>query len=60
MKHNWKTKKPKKAQEDHLEEGKTAMPTKGTKTDEPSKIAKKRQEKLKIKKLKTPPEINSP
>jgi hypothetical protein len=36
------------------------MPTKGTKSGEPSKIAKKSQEKLKIKKLKTPPEINSP
>jgi hypothetical protein len=39
----------------HLEEGKIVRPTKGTKSDKPSKIAKKSQEKLKI----TPPESNS-
>jgi hypothetical protein len=38
-----------KAQEDHLEEGKTARPTKGMKNGEPRKIAKKSKEKLKTK-----------
>jgi hypothetical protein len=41
--------KAKKAQEDHLEEGKAARPTKGTKSGKPSKMAKKSQEKLKTK-----------
>jgi hypothetical protein len=42
MKHNKKTKSQEKAQEGYLEEGKTARPTKGMKSDKPSKIAKKR------------------
>jgi hypothetical protein len=35
-------KKPRKAQEGHLEEGKPQKPTKGTKMAKPSKMAKKR------------------
>jgi hypothetical protein len=47
MKHNSKTKKLRKAQENHIEQGKAARPTKGT---------KKRQTKQKSKKkLKTLP-----
>jgi hypothetical protein len=42
MKHSRKTKKPRKAQEGHLEEEKTTMPTKGTKNGKPRKRAKKR------------------
>jgi hypothetical protein len=41
--------KLRKAQEGHLEEGKAAKPTIGTKSSKPSKMAKKSQEKLKIK-----------
>jgi hypothetical protein len=52
--------KAKKGSRRSSRRGKTAMPTKDTKSSEPSKIANKSQEKLKIKKLKTPPEINSP
>jgi hypothetical protein len=33
--------KPRKAQEGHLGEGKIAKPTKGTKSNKPSKMAKK-------------------
>jgi hypothetical protein len=32
MKHIWKTKKPRKVQEGHLEEGTPQKPTKGTKS----------------------------
>jgi hypothetical protein len=46
-----------KAQKDHLEEGKTARTTKGTKKQQTKKNSK---EKLKIEKLKTPTKINSP
>jgi hypothetical protein len=53
-------KKPRKAQEGHLEEGKVARPTKGTKSGKPIKIVRKsskpkqiEQEKLKIEKHKT-------
>jgi hypothetical protein len=35
------TKKPRNAQKGHLEEGKTATPTKGTKSGKPRKRAKK-------------------
>jgi hypothetical protein len=49
MKHSQKTKRQRKAQESHLEEGKTVRPTNGK--------PKKGKEKLKIK---TPPETNSP
>jgi hypothetical protein len=41
MKHSQKIKKPRKAQEGHLEEGKTARPKKGIKSGKPSKIVKK-------------------
>jgi hypothetical protein len=41
MKHSQKTKKPRKAQEGHLEEGKTARPRKGTKSGKPNKMVKK-------------------
>jgi hypothetical protein len=41
MKHSYKTKKPRKAQEGHQEEGKTTRLTKGTKSDKPRKMAKK-------------------
>jgi hypothetical protein len=39
---------------------KTVKPTNGMKSSKPSKMAKKSLEKLKIIKLKTPPETNSP
>jgi hypothetical protein len=48
MKHNYKTTNQRKAQESHLEEGKTAKPTDNTKSFKP----RKGKEKLK---LKTPP-----
>jgi hypothetical protein len=41
MKHNWKTKSQEKAQEDHLEEGKAAKPTKARKTVNQVKMVKK-------------------
>jgi hypothetical protein len=48
-----------KAQEGHLEKGKTAKPAKSTKSGKPTKIAKKSQQKLKRSKThKTPREID--
>jgi hypothetical protein len=41
MKHSEKTKRQRKAQEDHLEEEKTAKPKKGVKSGKASKMAKK-------------------
>jgi hypothetical protein len=40
MKHNSKNKKPRKAQEGHLEEGKPQNPTKGTKNGKAKKNGK--------------------
>jgi hypothetical protein len=48
-----------KAQEGHLEKGKTAKPAKSTKSGKPTKIAKKSQQKLKRSKThKTPRETD--
>jgi hypothetical protein len=65
MKHSRIPKKPRKAQEGHLEEGKAAIPTKGRKSGKPRKRVRKsskpkqtEQEKLKNSKLplkSTPP-----
>jgi hypothetical protein len=41
MKHIWKTKSQRKAQEGHLEERKAAKPSNGTKCGKPSKMANK-------------------
>jgi hypothetical protein len=51
MKHNYKTKSQRKAQEGHIEVRKTAKLTKGMKsgkTNQNVKMANKSQEKLKI------------
>jgi hypothetical protein len=48
MKHNWKTKKPRKAQEVHLEEGKPQKPTKGTKSGKITKGVRKAQNQSKM------------
>jgi hypothetical protein len=56
MKHNWKTKKPRKTQEGYLE---TARPTKATKRSKPRQRAKKsskiKNSKLPLKQI--PPNI---
>jgi hypothetical protein len=43
MKHNKKTRSQRKTKEDHLEEGKAARPTKGTKSGKTTKRARKTQ-----------------
>jgi hypothetical protein len=43
MKHNYKTKKSKKAQEDHLEKEKAAMPIKARKAAKQAKEQRKAQ-----------------
>jgi hypothetical protein len=53
-KHSYKTRK---AQECHLAEGKLQKPVKGKKS---SKAMQNDKENVKIRKLNTPPEINSP
>jgi hypothetical protein len=58
MKHSWKTKCQGKAEECHLEEGKTVKPENSTKSGKPGKMAKK--ELRKAQNHKTPPEIRSP
>jgi hypothetical protein len=57
MKHSWKTKKPRKAQKGHLEEGTLAKANK-----RPKKRQRRDKKSLKLKqklKINTPPEINS-
>jgi hypothetical protein len=51
--------KPIKSSRRSYRRRKTAKPTNGMKSSKPSKMAKKSLEKLKIIKLKTPPETNS-
>jgi hypothetical protein len=48
MKHNYKTKKPRKTKGGHLEEGKPHGPTKGKKSSKITKRVRKAQNKSKI------------
>jgi hypothetical protein len=54
MKHSWKTKCQGKAEECHLEEGKTVKPENSTKSGKPGKMAKKKRVKKSSKSQNSP------
>jgi hypothetical protein len=63
MKHSQKNKKPRKAQEGHLEEGKPQKSIKGTKSGKVKQNGKeelRKAQKSMTSSKSTPPEINSP
>jgi hypothetical protein len=60
MKHNWKAKKPRKAQEGHLDEGTPQKPIKGMESGKIKRGVRKAQNQRKSSKSALPLKSNSP